>query len=108
MNSTALHVSDNLRGFADEMGAASLLDLTEPWQLVASSEGLSRWFAEATVIPGPSGSVTLRFAPGAEGTRPIVIWDPPLRIRFGAADGSPGAHMTSALTRAPVAGPSSG
>jgi hypothetical protein len=24
---------------------------------------------------------------------PIVIWDPPLRIRFGAADGSPGrAH----------------
>jgi uncharacterized protein YndB with AHSA1/START domain len=63
------------------------------WQLVASGEGLSQWFVEATVVPGPSGSVTLRFAPGAEGTMPIVVWDPPQRIRFGAAEGSPGrAH----------------
>lgn len=31
--------------------------------------------------------MTLRFAPGAEGTMPILAWDPPHRIRFGLADG---------------------
>jgi uncharacterized protein YndB with AHSA1/START domain len=63
------------------------------WQLVASSEGLSSWLADATVAPGPEGSVTLRFAPGAEGTMPVVVWDPPWRIRFGAAEGLRGrAH----------------
>lgn len=38
-------------------------------------------------MPGPQGSVTLRFAPGAEGTVPILVWDPPHRIRFGIPDG---------------------
>jgi len=57
------------------------------WDLVSTSEGLSGWFADATVAPGPQGRVTLRFAPGAEGTVPILVWDPPRRIRFGMADG---------------------
>ena len=57
------------------------------WDLVSTSEGLSSWFVDATVAPGPQGSVTLRFAPGAEGTVPVLAWDPPRRIRFGMADG---------------------
>ena len=73
------------------------VDLAAPlervWALVSSSQGLSRWFVDATVVPGISGSVTLRFAPGAEGTMPIQIWEPPYRFRFGAAEGEPGrAH----------------
>jgi uncharacterized protein YndB with AHSA1/START domain len=74
------------------------------WQLVATSEGLSRWFADATVVPGLSGSVTLRFAPGAEGTMPIVIWDPPSRIRFGAADGVPGRAHDIRVAQGPGGG----
>jgi len=42
------------------------------WQLVASSEGLSSWLADAAVVPGPSGSVTLRFAPGPARSWPAV------------------------------------
>lgn len=57
------------------------------WDLVSTSEGLSSWFMDATVAPGPQGSVTLRFAPGAEGTVPVLAWDPPRRISFGMADG---------------------
>jgi len=56
------------------------------WELVSTSEGLSGWFVDATVLPGPAGSVTLRFAPGAEGTVPVLAWDPPRRIRFGMPD----------------------
>jgi uncharacterized protein YndB with AHSA1/START domain len=67
------------------------IDIAAPasrvWDLVSTSEGLSGWFVDAAVVPGPQGSVTLRFAPGAEGTVPIVIWDPPRRIKFGVADG---------------------
>jgi uncharacterized protein YndB with AHSA1/START domain len=57
------------------------------WELVSTSEGLSGWFVDATVTSGPQGSVTLRFAPGAAGTVPILAWEPPRRIRFGMADG---------------------
>jgi uncharacterized protein YndB with AHSA1/START domain len=57
------------------------------WDLVSTSEGLSGWFVNATVVPGAQGSVTLRFAPGAEGTMPILAWEPPRRIRFGMAGG---------------------
>lgn len=57
------------------------------WELVSTSEGLSGWFVDAAVVPGPDGSVTLRFAPGAEATVPILVWEPPHRIRFGIADG---------------------
>ena len=57
------------------------------WELVSTSEGLSGWFVDATVLPGAAGSVTLRFAPGAEGTVPVLAWDPPRRIRFGMPDG---------------------
>ena len=67
------------------------LDIAAPpdrvWELVSTSDGLSGWFVDTTVVPGPQGSVTLRFAPGAEGTVPILVWDPPRRIRFGIADG---------------------
>jgi len=63
------------------------------WALVSTSEGISAWFVDAHVVPGPAGSVTLRFAPGAEGTMPIQVWEPARRIRFGAAEGEPGrAH----------------
>jgi uncharacterized protein YndB with AHSA1/START domain len=57
------------------------------WDLVSTSEGLSGWFVDATVVPGLAGKVTLRFAPGAEGTVPILAWDPPHRIRFGVDGG---------------------
>lgn len=57
------------------------------WDLVSTSDGLSGWFVDATVVPGAAGSVTLRFAPGAEGTVPVLDWDPPRRIRFGLPDG---------------------
>jgi uncharacterized protein YndB with AHSA1/START domain len=57
------------------------------WNLVSTSEGLSGWFTDATVAPGPQGSVTLRFAPGAEAAVPILVWEPSRRIRFGMPDG---------------------
>jgi uncharacterized protein YndB with AHSA1/START domain len=57
------------------------------WELVSTGEGLSGWFVDATVVPGEAGRVTLRFAPGAEGTVPVLAWDPPRRIRFGIPDG---------------------
>ena len=57
------------------------------WELISTSEGLSGWFVDATVVPGAAGSVTLRFAPGAEGTVPVLVWDPPHRIRFGMPGG---------------------
>lgn len=57
------------------------------WGLVSTSDGLSAWFVDATVVPGPQGSVTLRFGPGAEATVPILVWDPPHRISFGVRDG---------------------
>lgn len=57
------------------------------WELVSTSEGLSGWFVDAAVVPRPDGSVTLRFAPGAEATVPILVWKPPHRIKFGIADG---------------------
>lgn len=62
-------------------------DADRVWEFVSSSEGLSGWFVDATVVPGPEGSVTLRFAPGAEGTVPVLAWEPPHRIRFGIPDG---------------------
>ena len=40
------------------------------WGLLSTSEGLSGWFVDATVVPGSQGSVTLRFAPGAEANPP--------------------------------------
>jgi uncharacterized protein YndB with AHSA1/START domain len=55
------------------------------WELVSTSAGLSGWFVDATIMPGTQGSVTLRFAPGAEGTVPILAWEPRHRIRFGMA-----------------------
>jgi uncharacterized protein YndB with AHSA1/START domain len=64
------------------------------WELVSTSEGLSGWFVDATVVPGPQGSVTLRFAPGAEGTVPILAWEPPHRISFGMPDGGRAHDIT--------------
>jgi uncharacterized protein YndB with AHSA1/START domain len=57
------------------------------WDLVSTSEGLSGWFVDATVVPGTQGSVTLRFAPGAEGTVPVLAWDLARQIRFGVPGG---------------------
>ena len=68
--------------------------------LVSTSEGLSGWFVDATVVPGPQASVTLRFAPGAEGTVPILVWDPPRRIRFG----EPGGDRVHDITITATAG----
>ena len=65
----------------------SLRPLTGFWDLVSTSEGLSGWLTDATVAPGPQGSVTLRFAPGAEAAVPILVWEPSRRIRFGTPDG---------------------
>src|SRR6185437_8434445 len=67
------------------------IDVSAPiervWDLVSTSAGLSAWFVDAEVAPGPAGTVTLRFAPGAEGTVPVLGWDPPHRIKFGMPDG---------------------
>jgi uncharacterized protein YndB with AHSA1/START domain len=80
------------------------IDIAAPadrvWKLVSTSEGLSGWFVDATVVPGPQGSVTLRFAPGAEGTVPILVWDPPRQIRFGMPHGGPVHDITIAATAA--------
>jgi uncharacterized protein YndB with AHSA1/START domain len=69
------------------------------WDLVSTSEGLSRWFVDATVVPGLEGTVTLRFAPGAEATVPILAWEPPRRIRFGM-DGGGRVHDIEVIATA--------
>ena len=71
------------------------------WQLVSTSEGISSWFVDATVVPGGSGTVTLRFGPGFEGVMPITAWDPAHRLRFGAPprDQEGRSHDISVLER---------
>ncbi|MDP2438183.1 MAG: hypothetical protein Q8P67_20765 [archaeon] len=74
----------------------------EAWELIATGDGLSSWFVPTTVIPESGGSVTLHFSEGCCGALPIVVWDPPNRIRFGAAENAPGrAHDFSIVEHSP-------
>lgn len=69
------------------------------WDLFSTSEGLSGWFVDATAVSGSQGGVTLRFAPGAEATVPVLAWDPPRQTRFGV----PGGRVHD-ITITPTAG----
>ncbi len=82
------------------------IEITAPvgrvWECIATSEGLSAWFVDATVSPGEDGSVTLRFGPGMEATMPIQVWEPERRLRFGSSDGSEGRSHEISITRLPA------
>ena len=53
----------------------------EVWQAISTSEGLTRWFPlEATVEPGPGGSVSLSWGPGVTGTARVGQWEDGKRI----------------------------
>jgi len=55
----------------------------EVWQAISTSEGLTRWFPlEATVEPGPNGSVTLSWGPGVSGTARVGKWEDGKRISW--------------------------
>jgi uncharacterized protein YndB with AHSA1/START domain len=72
------------------------------WECIATSEGLSAWFVEADVSPGPDGSVTLRFGPGMEATMPIQAWEPERRLRFGSPEGGEGRSHELSITSVPA------
>jgi len=97
-----------LSGAADSVTAMpqtldQCVDIAAPagriWDLLSTSAGLSGWFADATVVPGSQGSVTLRFGPGAEATVPVLAWHPSRQIRFGV----PGGRVHD-ITITPTAG----
>ena len=56
---------------------------TEVWAALTEPERLREWLAEATVVPGPGGSITLDFGAdgGTEGGR-ITAWEPPRTLAY--------------------------
>jgi uncharacterized protein YndB with AHSA1/START domain len=56
---------------------------TDVWAALTEPEQLRQWLAEATVVPGAGGKITLDFGPdgGAEGGR-ITEWDPPRALAY--------------------------
>lgn len=80
------------------MSATRTIDLTRllpaapeaVWAAWTTGEGITRWFApQASVTPGPGGSVTLSWGPGMEGTAPITVWEPFRRFGWTENAGSP-------------------
>jgi uncharacterized protein YndB with AHSA1/START domain len=55
----------------------------EVWSALTEPERLREWLTEATVVPGPEGSITLDFGSdgGTEGGR-ITDWDPPRALAY--------------------------
>jgi len=68
------------------------------WPLVASTEGIPRWFAPgAKVVPGIGGSVFLSWGPEMEGEAPITGWEPD---RYLAWTEAPDREISYRLTEA--------
>ncbi len=55
----------------------------EVWAALTEPERLREWLTEASVVPGPEGSITLDFGSdgGTEGGR-ITEWDPPQALAY--------------------------
>lgn len=54
----------------------------EVWAALTEPARLAEWLAEATVVPGPEGSVTLDFGEGGIESGRITAWDPPSVLAY--------------------------
>jgi hypothetical protein len=82
----------------------TVLAPVDAWWLVSTGEGLSRWFVPARVVPGPTGSLTLTYLPGARTTMLVAAWQPPSRVRYGAAVGEVGRAYELRVRPSPAGG----
>ena len=54
----------------------------EVWAALTEPARLREWLAEAEVVPGPEGSVTLDFGEGGKESGRITVWDPPAVLAY--------------------------
>jgi uncharacterized protein YndB with AHSA1/START domain len=54
----------------------------EVWAALTEPARLAEWLAEASVVPGPEGSVTLDFGEGGKETGSITAWEPPFVLAY--------------------------
>jgi uncharacterized protein YndB with AHSA1/START domain len=61
-----------------------LLEFTrqEVWAALTEPARLAEWLADAAVVPGPEGSVTLDFGDGGKESGRITAWDPPSVLAY--------------------------
>ena len=52
------------------------------WAALTEPARLREWLAEAEVVPGPDGEISLDFGEGGKETGRITAWDPPLLRDF--------------------------
>jgi uncharacterized protein YndB with AHSA1/START domain len=54
----------------------------EVWAALSEPARLAEWLAEAEVVPGPDGSISLDFGEGGRETGRITAWDPPRLLAY--------------------------
>jgi uncharacterized protein YndB with AHSA1/START domain len=54
----------------------------EVWAALTEPEHLSEWLADATVVPGPEGSITLDFGEGGRESGAVTAWEPPSVLAY--------------------------
>ena len=54
----------------------------EIWAALTEPARLGEWLAEAEVVPGPNGSVTLDFGEGGKESGRITAWRPPQLLAY--------------------------
>ncbi|MBY0507286.1 MAG: SRPBCC domain-containing protein [Bryobacteraceae bacterium] len=57
--------------------------IEDVWRALTEAREIERWFApEASVNPGPGGSITVSWGPGMSGTQTIEVWEPNRQLRL--------------------------
>ena len=54
----------------------------EVWSALTEPARLAEWLAEATLVPGRDGSLTLDFGEGGRETGSITAWEPPSVLAY--------------------------
>lgn len=56
--------------------------LAEAWAMLATGEGIARWFApHAAIEPGENGSISVGWDPKEMWSQPITVWEPLRRLQ---------------------------
>ena len=87
----------------------------EVWAALTEPERLREWLADATVVPGPEGEISIDFGEGGHESGQITAWDPPrvlayewnfvgeepshVRWELTEADGGRSTHLALEHTR---------
>jgi uncharacterized protein YndB with AHSA1/START domain len=54
----------------------------EVWAALTEPDSLREWLAEATVVPGREGEISIDFGEGGHETGRITAWDPPCVLAY--------------------------